>query len=465
MPGVNVDIESAPTATFDPTATGKWFCAGLFEKGSTTKPTLVTSMSEFEELLGGRVPYSNMYDVAETFFEEGGSELFLARTVGKTPVAASLVLKHTAEASLKVEANSVGEWGNELAVAVVIVTGEEYKLQVYLNKVLVEESPTLATQVAAVTWSEGSPYVTITKEAGTTNPTVLAEKALSGGTYDSTEVETVDWENAFALFHGELGCGQCSAPGITAEAVLKVVDAHAETHNRTALLDLPNTGTKGTLISEAAPLKKATGARRSAPYVPWATIPGLANGTARTVPYSAVQAGILARNDASATPPPVGEPSAGANGRPRFATGLTHEWTKQEREELNNAGINVARVTPSGVIETYGNRTLANVETEPAWQEVSSARLVMFIDSEGTNLLEEEVFKNIDPSNLLYSKVEGVLTAFLKSLGGQLYSYSVSTGPSVNTEATRKAKEVRADVEIKPSEIAETITLNLSVAA
>jgi phage tail sheath protein FI len=464
MPGVKVNIESAPTAIFDPAAPGKWFCAQLLEKGPTNKPILITSMSEFEQLAGGRVPYSFMYDAAEAFFEEGGSELFLARVVGKTPVAASVILKHTAEASLKVEAKSVGEWGNELAVAVVIVSGEEFKLQIYLNKVLVEESPTLKTQVAAVAWSEGSAYVTITKEAGTTNPTVLAEKALSGGTYDSTEVETVDWETAFALFDEELGCGNCSAPGITAEATLKIVEGHAEANNRTAILDLPNTGVKVTLISEAAPLKKATGARRSALYVPWATIPGIAAGAPRTVPYSAVQAGIFARNDASSSPPPVGEPSAGTNGQPRYAHGLTHEWTKQEREELNNANINVARTVATGAIETYGNRTLAP-ESEPAWQEVSSARLFMYIDAEGEALLESAVFKNIDPKNILLSTIEGDLTSFLKSLGGALYSYSVSTGPDVNTEATKKAKEVRANVEVKPSEIAENVVLNLSVAA
>jgi phage tail sheath protein FI len=464
MPGVKVNIECAPTAIFDPAAPGKWFCAQLLEKGPTNKPILVTSMSEMEELTGGRVSYSYMYDAAQTFFEEGGSELFLARVVGKTPIAASLVLKHTAEASLKVEAKSVGEWGNELAVEVVIVSGEEYKLKFFLNKVLLEETPTLKTQVAAVTWSEGSKNITITKEAGTTNPTVLAEKALSGGTYDSAEVETKDWSEALALFDEELGCGQVSAPGITAEATLKLVEAHAEANNRTAIIDLPNTGVKGTLVSEVAPLAKATGARRTAPYVPWATIPGIAAGAARTVPYSAVQAGILARNDASSTPPPVGEPSAGTNGHPRYANGLTHEWTRQEREELNNANINVARTMPTGSIETYGNRTLA-AETEPAWQEVSSARLFMFIDSEGEALLEAAVFKNIDPKNILLSTVEGELIGFLKSLGGQLYSYSVSTGPDVNTEATKKAKEVRANVEVKPSQIAENVVLNLSVAA
>ncbi|HSZ70248.1 MAG TPA: hypothetical protein VK756_07790 [Solirubrobacteraceae bacterium] len=464
MPGVKVNLQSAPTATFNPAATGKWFCVGLFERGSTSVPILVTSMSEFKELAGSRVSYSYMWDAAETYFEEGGSELFLSRVVGKTPIAASLVLKHTAEASLKVAAKNVGEWGNKLEVEVVIETGEEYRLLIYENKVLVEESPTLASQVAAVTWSESSAYVTVTVEAGTKNPTVLAAKELAGGTYDSAEVETVGWEAALARFDAELGCGQVSAPGNTTEAIGKLVEAHAEANNRTAVLDLTNTGTVGTLVSAAAALRSLTGSRRSAAYAPWAKIPGLAGGSERTVPYSAVQAGMFARNDASATPPPVGEASAGTFGRPRYARGLTYEWTRAQREELNTARVNVARTLPSGSIETYGNQTLAPA-TEGAWQEVSSARLYMFIWSAGEGFLEAATFKNIDPKNVLLSKIEGRLSAFLASLGGVLNTYSVSTGPSVNTSATKAKKEVLANVEVEPSAIAETAVLNISVAA
>jgi hypothetical protein len=469
MPGVNVKIESAVTAAFNAASTGKWFCVQLLEKGSITKPILVTSMAEFVELCGGRVSYSSMYDAAETFFQEGGTELFLGRVVGKTPVAASLVLKDAeAGEALKIVAASVGEWANSLEVEVVKVGGgEEYKLVVFEagNATAVLESPTLKTQVAAVTWAEGTPLVTVAVGAGKKNPTTLAKKALSGGTYDSTEVETAGWEAALERLDAELGCGQVSAPGITSEAVLKAVEAHAEAHNRTAYLDLPDSSASATLISEAAPLRTATGARRSAAYAPWAYIPGLAAGAPRKVPYSAVQAGMTARNDGGSTPPPCGEAVAGTNGHPRFATGLSQSWAAQQREELNTGSVNVARVMPNGSIETYGNRTLVKPEVEPAWEEVSSARLYMQIWSEGENLMQFAVFKNIDPQNILLSTIEGSLKGFLKSLGGVLETYSVSTGPAINTKATKAKKEVLANIEVEPSAIAETAVLNISVAA
>jgi hypothetical protein len=472
MPGVNVKLVSAPTAEFNPTATGKWFCVQLLERGPISKPILVTSMTEFKELVGSRVGYSAMWDAAETFFEEGGSELFLGRVVGKTPVIAKVELEDSTKAkALIVAAESPGEWGNSLWVAVVKgVASESFRLAIYEGPAaeaatLVQESPDLLTQVAAVAWAEESPYVNVTVGTGTKIPAVAAAVALTGGTYDAAEVETANWSAALALFGPELGCGQVSAPGITSEAVAKLVEAHAEANNRIAVLDLVSTATPATLIAAALPLRTAPGARRSAAYAPWAVIPGLAAGAPRTVPYSAVQAGIFARNDASATPPPVGEAAAGTFGQPRFAVGLAHEWTRAVREELNNASVNVARTLPSGVIETYGNRTLVSPTVEPAWEEVSSARLYMFIWAEGENLLGPVVFKNIDPKNLLFSKVEGLLSGFLKSLGGMLWSYSVSTGPSVNTPTTIKAKEVRANIEVKPSEIAETAALNISVAA
>ncbi len=469
MPGVKVKIESASTAAFNAAATGKWFCAQLLEKGSVTKPILATSMQEFKELCGGRVPYSSMSDAAETFFEEGGSELFLARVVGKTPLAASHILKDAeAGEALKIAAASVGEWGNSLEVEVVkIGGGEEYKIVVFEtgNATAVLESPTFKTQVAAVTWAEGTPLVTVTVGSGKKNPTTLAKTALAGGTYDAAEVEPEEWEAALGRFDAELGCGQVSAPGITSEAVLKAVEAHAEANNRTAYIDLPDSPASATLISEAAPLRAATGARRSAAYAPWAYIPGLAAGAPRKVPYSAVQAGMTARNDGGSTPPPCGEAVAGTNGHPRFATGLSQSWTAQQREELNTGSVNVARVMPNGSIETYGNRTLVKPEVEPAWEEVSSARLYMQIWSAGEELMAFAVFKNIDPNNILLSKIEGGLSGYLKSLGGVLETYSVSTGPAVNTKATKARKEVVANIEVEPSAIAETASLSISVAA
>jgi hypothetical protein len=136
------------------------------------------------------------------------------------------------------------------------------------------------------------------------------------------------------------------------------------------------------------------------------------------------------------------------------------------REELNAASVNVVRVMPDGSIQTYGNRSLVKPELEPAWEEFSSSRLYMYVWSKGEEILEGAEFKNIDNHNILFGNIEGKLVGMLMELGDQITNNpatAVNCGPSVNTKATIAAKEVRANIEIKPSQIVETATLNISV--
>lgn len=467
MPGVDVNLISTPVPSSNPTSTGKWFTVQLTERGSTTAPMVITSMSLFKAVCGSRVSYSVMWDAAETFFQEGGSELIMGRVVGATPVAAKLELEDSeSHISLVVAASSVGEWGNNLEVEVKKgETGENYILLVKESGTEVEKSPEFKTQTEAVTWSEKSPYVTVTAGAGTKNPKELSTKPLSGGTYDPTHITTASYEAALLRFSYEMGCGQVSAPGITAEGIQKAIMKHVELNNRVAILDLPNTSTVATLIADASPLRTAIGARRSACFAPWAIIPGLAAGANRVVPYSAVQAGIIARNDSATAIPQVNEPSAGENGQPRYAIGITAEWNRTQREELNEHSVNAARVMPSGQIETYGYRTLVKPETEPAWEEFSAARLFMYVITEGEAIMEGFVFKDIDPKGQLFNRVNGRLTAFLTSLGNQLFNNpgeAVNTGPGVNTPKTIAEKLVIADIAVQPSPTSEIAVLNVS---
>lgn len=468
MPGVNVNIANAPSTPSTPTDTGKLFVLAQTERGSTTEHIVCHSMPEVLAKAGGKISQSYLRDAAEAFFEEGGSTLLIGRVVGATPVAASVELENVGKTgkSLVVTAANVGEWGNNLKVEVKAGSGEgTYRLVITESGALVSESPDLATQAAAVTWSEGNPWVKVTLGAGSGNPGVVAATELKGGTQDFEHVNTAQWEAALALFPHDLGCGQFSILGNTTEAVQKAVLKHCNENNRRFLVDLTDSTSSATLIAAALPLRTATGARCGAAYAPWAIIPGIAPGTTRTVPYSAVQAGIIARNDASEKVPPVNEPSAGENGRPRYAIGVTAEWSRATRETLNEGSVNVVRVMPGGDIETYGNRTLVKPESEPAWEEFSASRLFMYVASQGEAILERFVFKEIDRFGILFKRVGAELQAFLESLGNMLYNDpkgAVNTGPGVNTEATIKEKKLIAALTIQPAPIDETAELNLT---
>src|SRR4051794_29431094 len=92
LPGVTISFGDAIPAAGAPTDTGQWLVAGLTDRGPTGKPVRVTSLSGFKSQLGDRVSYSSLYDVAETFFREGGTNLVVSRVVGPAAVTASVTL-------------------------------------------------------------------------------------------------------------------------------------------------------------------------------------------------------------------------------------------------------------------------------------------------------------------------------------------------------------------------------------
>jgi hypothetical protein len=474
MLGDNVNFVNAPAVASRPTDTGKLFVLAQTERGTTTEAIVAKSMPELLAKCGGKISQSVLRDAAEAAFQEGVSTMLFGRVVGATPVAASVELETAGKTkSIKVAAKNVGEWGNSLKVQVKAGETEGfYRLVITENGVPVEETPDLLSQAAAATWSETSTYVTVTVLGGSGNPAVVAATELTGGTQDFTHVTTASWEAALALFPKDLGCGQIVAFGNTSSGVQIALEKHGEENNRTPLPDLPNIKAGETLaeyeaklITAASPLRTVTGARRSAAYGPWAIIPGLAPGTTRVVPYSAIQAGMLALKDATAEPPPINEPSAGENGQPRYATGLTAVFSRAQIEALTEGGVNAARVLPGGQIETYGNRTLVKPETEPAWEEVSAARLYMFVASRGEEILASFKWKQIDRARLLFNRVAKELQGFLGSLGSMLdndVTEAVDTGPGVNTDVTIKEKRIIADLTVQPAGIAESTTLNIS---
>jgi hypothetical protein len=176
------------------------------------------------------------------------------------------------------------------------------------------------------------------------------------------------------------------------------------------------------------------------------------------VPYSVIQAGMLARNDATASPPPVDEPAAGENGQPRYATGLQVEFTRAQREQLEAVGINCAWFTPEGVLETEGNRTLVKPEVEPAWEKLSAARLFMYAYSKGEQIMRRSEKKDVDPKGLLLGKIRGELTAFVESIAQQIQNNPVE---AVSVGLNNKGEPV-ANMTLQPDQVAGTLTLNIA---
>jgi hypothetical protein len=472
MSGVNVKLGES-TRRGNTTDVGRVFVIGQTTRGPIDKYIAAGSLKELVEKTGVRLPAVPwVFDGADFFFRERGAEIIFARLVGATPVAASLALKNAAaETTMNVKALEVGEWGNELKLQI-IVEGAKRIYVVTLAGVEVERSPALETETEAVAWSQESKYirlVDVTAVAGP--PVVLAATSLAGGTEDASHITVATAEAAEALLLKSLGSGNMALPGVTSTEILKAMMKRADEKERTLLEDGINTSSAATIIAGAAELKGKPGAKRSAVFTPWGTGPGLAPGLPdRVIPYSMVQAGIIARNDGSKSPPPVNEPSAGDNGVSLSLTGLAVQWTDAQRDELDAAGVNPVIVDPDDAkIKCYGDNTLAG-SAEPAWKTLSAARLFMLCASRGRLLLKPFYKKPIDPGRALINRAAGVLQSFLEELAAEEMLFNdpteaVNVADPVNTEETIQNEELNAVMDVKPTPKADSVNLEITAEA
>lgn len=464
-PGVEVTVVDAAPPRSAPVSIDTWFVVGLTESGPDT-PTLLRSFGEYQRKYGGRTGYQTSYDAMETFFREGGSRAYFQRVFGPAPTKGFITLTDVTPApTLKVESRSAGAGSTGIKVAVV-VSGTDYTI-VLTNTAgdVLEESPLLADKQAAIDWSSTSGYVTITSAGPSAlDPKVLAATAMSAGTDDSANATDATWEAALAKLSIELGPGQVSAPARTTSAIQRALLQHAYDMNRVALLDTVYAATpsKSALIAQADGLRDDPNARYGALFAPWAQVPGVVAGTLRTVPYSAVQAALMAR----LRQPNV--PAAGVNGQARYAIGVVGSFNDDDREELNEGGVDIARAMLGGV-RTYGYRTLADPITLRHWLGLNNVRLVMEIKAKAYAIAEDFTFSQIDGGGIIFAAFGGQLTGMLVPYhqSGQLYgataseAFLVDTGNAVNTPETIANGEIRAVIYLKTSPFAELVKVEI----
>jgi phage tail sheath protein FI len=220
------------------------------------------------------------------------------------------------------------------------------------------------------------------------------------------------------------------------------------------------------LTTKAQALRGSLQDRYGGLFGPWATIPGLAPGTSRVVPWSAIQAGICARNDALGNPNQAG---AGGFGESRYATGLTQTFTGAQREALLLAGCNTAR-SVYGTIEGYGFRTLVDPSgTRAQWLQLNHARLNMAIVAKSAAVGEMVVFSQIDGRGHTLAKFNGYLAAMLKGLydDDALFglepseAFQVNTGPAVNPPAALAEGTMKAVLSVRMSPHAELVQIEI----
>jgi hypothetical protein len=313
---------------------------------------------------------------------------------------------------------------------------------------------------------DGFKYVTLSDaHAGGGDPVAVSNAAFTGGTDDLGSISATDFADALALFTDGLGPGQVLAPGQTDEDVHGALLEHAAAHNRVALLDAPNTDVLSSLEAAATAARDTGLGSYGAMFAPWVKIPASASGASRTVPYSAVQAGLEARRDRITSP---NVPAAGRSYPLAYAQSLVYEFTDDDRTELIDYGVNTAH-SVGGVRETYGYRSLSDPATEANWVQFNYARLRMAITARAKDIGESFLFSQIDGRGLKLSEFGAAISGMLLDFYvlGSLYgnspqeAFNVDVGPAVNTAETIAAGELHAIAAVRMSPHGEMIIIEI----
>lgn len=175
-----------------------------------------------------------------------------------------------------------------------------------------------------------------------------------------------DWLRARDSLQPKYGQGQILAPGMTSLPVLQGLQTHAVAHGRFAVLDAPVTTDKAALLTHAGALVNGPGSEASALAGYTCEVPDGADGD-RELPGSVHLAGVIAHSDRTAGFPnvlPIG-PTAGA-GRAPYVTGLTHDFSDDDLDDLYDAGVSIARSDDGVYVD--GTRTLAVASEE--WRQI-----------------------------------------------------------------------------------------------
>jgi hypothetical protein len=453
----------------------------LADQGPADTWTLAQSMDEWTDTYGDPISESSGSAAAECFFREGGAKLYTVRAVGVTPVKASASFDGASDATMTVTAKYPGAFYNRYRIDVT-VDGGDFTVTVKDNVTgdVLEVSDAFSTVTEAVAWSANSDYITITDDVtASDNPVAATNVALTGGTDDRGTTTQTQYDTALDLFTPDLGPGQVFAPGISTSAMATSLSQHAADNNRFALWDLPNSTSKATLLTAASAVTDLADASRLMIIGGYQKIPALVAGVPRTVPRSGSVAGIIARNDIRFGNPnqAVAGDQGFSIGDSVFATDLVYKPTAADRQDLNEAGVNLG-LYYYGAVRNYGFRTAAPKLTFPNHWMAGNVRLDMAIKAECQAEGERFVFSQIDGFGHTAAKFAGVLEAILLryyqkgalydnraagGVGGPSTAFTVDTGPGVNTPELVADGVLSAVIQVRRSPMAELVNIKIRV--
>lgn len=480
MPGVTIttSVRTGPTSATVRDSSQAFF-VGLAQRGPADEAVLVTSLAEFEETFGTYVTYAYLHPTVQTFFEEGGTQAYIARVVGPAATTATRVLNEGGVGGsdcIRLTANGPGDWAHDMDIQVT-ASGSLRNIKLFYNDNLVYQTGNKATAAALVNAINNSAiaskYMSAVKLTDDL-PQVEAATAFGAGSNtdgdDDRDDNTVDtsfsaFVDALDLFLDSYGPGAVSCPEthtINADLI-----AHANANNRIAILHLEEAAED--MTDSAATLAAEDGSEHAALYYPWVYIPTDVAGVTRLIPPDGYAAGkrALAHNQTGPH-----QPYAGLVSSARFVNGVEVDVNRTLGDSLDDGYVNAIRVIANSV-RIYGARSLST-DTDN-FRFITIQDTVNSVVAEANASMEDLVFTVVDSRGGLFASIEGRLTAIcerMKSLGalyeafdanGKLLDpgYSVKCDSSINTTTQLAEGTVKAQLGVRVSSIGDKIEVTI----
>jgi phage tail sheath protein FI len=438
-PGVYVEEVPSGVRPIVGVSTSDTAFIDFFARGPLNHPVRVASLQEFNRIFGGLDTRSEASYAIAQYFVNGGSVAWIVRTAGGAPAVASIDLKSGANTILTLSAANEGVWGRALKVTVDTntdpaglfnVTVREFATETSTDVVRTETLRNLTMDATSKQYAVGvinsaSALVTAERKSGaaaTTNPSVMAETALSGGNDGSVPNATTDFDKALAALDQiapavfSLLClpGATSLSDSNYIAVVGAATAYCTKHRAFLLVDVPaslDTADKMKTYRND-PAKFPATSPNSAVYFPRILVPDpLNSGILRNIAASGTVAGIYAKTDAARG---VWKAPAGTDAvivGAQLATKLDDDLNGT----LNVLGVNVLRSFPIFGSIVWGARTTDGSDAKASeWKYLPVRRTALFIEESLYQGLKWVVFEPNDEP--LWSQIRLNVGSFMNGL-------------------------------------------------
>jgi hypothetical protein len=476
MPGVviSTSVRTGPsTATVRESS--QLFVVGLANRGPSGEAVLVQSIAEFEAMFGDYRSDSYLHPTVETFFEEGGTQAYVARAVGASATVGNLAIQNGAAANcITLTANGPGAWSSDVEVVVTNNTTTA-KLDLYFENTLVYTTGNCSTssQMAGRINSSSiaSRYVSASLNSTTTLPATLASTPLAAGNAYENQVNAAKYLSTLTVFNDALGTGAVSCPEISNDdvALRAGLIAHANNYSRIAILHGAAGANSADIKATALALQAEDNAEHAALYYPWVTVPSGVAGVTRTIPpdgYVAAKRAV-AHNQ---TGPQL--PAAGLISTAKFVSGAATDIDKSTGDDLDENYVNAIRVIQN-TVRIYGARSLSSDSDN--FRYITQQDVVNTIVTECYRSLEDLVFSTIDGRNTIFANIEARLVVILAGMRdlGALYpafdangkqldnGYTVKCDAGINPAAQLQTGLVKARVGVRVSSVGDKIEIDI----